>query len=751
MADFSINDRRHSARSRGAGLVLGQSVQAAKAQMGATASKALEAGRSGPVPTDPELSRKMALQRLQKSGGYIGGSGGGGSSVSFATQRVQDPYDYWRRNNLPYDFANADHLKALRALCRHIYRAHSLMASAIDVYSKWPVVDMEIDCKDKQIKQFYEDLFFGESLNYEEYIPDILREYWTVGEAFPLGSFNETLGVWEADELLNPDDVFVVKSPFLKEQIFYIRLPESLRNVLLTGRPPEQYHALMRSYPELKAYATENAKMPVSGTLLKQLKFKADTFGARGMPIMYRALRPLMQEEMLNAAQDAVADRLYTPLIHAKVGASASDLGTQEPWIPTEGQITAFEGALDVALAADFRVLTTHFAVDMESVFGRETMPDFDADFDRVAEKQLQAFGLSKTMISGADTGQTYAGDAMNRDLISQLLSDAQRYVRRFFKSRAEVVAEAMGHYDYEVRGGKRYPIMEEVLEVDEETGEQHIVEQPKLLVPTLKLRSMSMKDEADQREFVESLRASGVPISMKRRAQFIPDLDLKEEAEIVMDEQVEQAVQAQEVRKRTYERLVSLRLPIPQDLKDDFQAKAKDGQGGDATDDGQAAAVPTRDPMLGTDPQDTSALAPTPDMLAMPPGAPLGIPAGPGGTIPPDQAGGAPGAPQAAPPGNNVIKMPLPAWSQANPTRPAESDEQRRSMPKPAALVVTTIMEDGTSAYDDTVIVDSEGNPVYAKAGGIVQGPRHIGMRRTAGIKANEPLPGYDDEEQAQ
>jgi hypothetical protein len=97
-----------------------------------------------------------------------------------------------------------------------------------------------------------------------------------------------------------------------------------------------------------------------------------------------RALRPLMQEEMLNAAQDAIADRLYTPLILAKIGASASDLGTEEPWIPTRPDRQDFESALDIALAADFRVLTTHFAVEMESVFGRETMPDFDADFERL-------------------------------------------------------------------------------------------------------------------------------------------------------------------------------------------------------------------------------------------------------------------------------------------------------------------------------------------------------------------------------
>lgn len=740
MAEFGMSDKRHSAlpaRTSSSRIVTGMSVADAKKLASGDSLAALQRGREGVIPTDMALDRSMRQQRLGHLSSRVGGA-----DLSFATQRPQDPFFYWQQNNLPYDFSRPDELKRLRALCRHIYRAHSVMASAIDIYSQWPVVEMEIDVKDKQIKEFYEQLFFDQ-LDYEEYLPDILREYWTVGEAFPLGSFNETLGVWEGDELINPDDVYVQQSPFVRDANLSMKLPESLRRILNTQQPPEQYNALMRSYPELRAYATENSRMPVSNVLMKHLMFKTDAFSNRGLPIMYRALRPLMQEEMLNAAQDAIADRLYTPLILAKIGASATDLGTEEPWIPTEGQIAAFEMSLDAALAADFRVLTTHFAVEMESVFGREAMPNFDADFDRLTEKQLQAFGLSKTMISGSDTGETYAGDALNRDLISQLLSKAQRYIQKFFRDRAAVVAEAQGHFDYEVRGGKRYAIMEEVLEVDEETGEQKIVEQPKLLIPELKLKAMNLKDEETEREFIESLRAQGVPISMRRRVMGI-GIDLEEEQERIADEQVEQAVAAQEVRKRTYEELKARRLPIPQDLMDDFSPKPLP-QEGDAEAE-QAAAEATRVPLIGLDPQDTSALAPDAQTMMTPPGAPLGIPAGPGGTISDPSAvpGGAPAA------GGQVIPMPK-NWmlQKDNPSRPAESDEMRKHMPKPAQL--TNIWREGL--YEE---VEGEIKPLMESPGGLVQGPRHVGLRRHAGITKETELgeaepgdPGYVEPEQ--
>ena len=1076
---FRIIDKRAGARAAASpapsGLILGQSVSQAKNLRTANtaADRALAAGRQGPIPTDPTESRQMQVQRLKSSrmGSYVGGGGGGGMNINFATQRPQDPFFYWQQNNLPYDFNDPRHLLLLRQLCRHIYKAHSVMASAIDIYSKWPLIGLEFEClaaetrvvtdqgikriadlaggthrvitstgnwvaaefksygvrplrkitvkqnrreqtiyateghrwyvqessidrargrrrlreettdalrpgdrlevmyatnrvrsthpsaigvahgitygdgsikgrsrnegyvnlygdknidllkyfpepnirkwqpegveveavtvydlpgyfkalpnlsestsylygflsgwfaadgtvskkgecilysasrddidyaqticqrlgvrtampyeatrtnskvegdhtmwmlpldagsltgeffavaehrerwtereargmksrrgawtvvsieetdrieevycaevpstesfvlegnlltgncKDKALTEFYTDLFFDQ-LDYEEYLPSVLHEYWTVGEAFPLGSFNETLGVWEDDELLNPDDVFVEKSPFVKEPNLYIRLPESLRRILTTGNPPEQYHALMRSYPELQAYAQENTRMPVSNVLLKHLRFKADNFATRGLPIMYRALRPLMQEEMMNAAQDAIADRLYTPLVLAKLGASATDLGTEEPWVPTQDQISNFEVALDAALAADFRVLTTHFAVDMESVFGRETMPNFDADFDRLTEKQLQAFGLSKTMLSGAGSGETYAADALNRDLISQLLSSAQRYIRKFVRDRMLVVAEAQEHYDYEVRGGKRYPIMEEVLEVDPETGEQRIVEQPKLLVPELKMKTMNLKDEQAERDFLEALRSQGVPISQKRRLINV-DIDLETEIEQVAEEQIEQAVEAQRVRKRTYLRLKAENLPIPQDLKDDFEPRAKQPDGQDAKTPGeQQEDAPSRVPLLGVDGEDTTALAPNEDALAVPPGYPLGEPAGPAGEVEagPDHGPGTPG--RDAPVGEARV-IPLPRSHYVR-TRPEESDEMRAGMPRSSSRVPEDVVLPEPpimkNAFQEDLYrpdTDEDGKPVpwQAKEGGIIQGPRHIGMRRFSTI----------------
>lgn len=606
-----------------------------------------------------EMGRNRAINRKTAALGGNSGTTRGGADISFATGRPRDPLFYWRQNNLPYDFSDPEELLKVRLYSRLLYLTHPMIASCVDIYSKFPLLGMELTCKDDKLTDFYTDLFLTEDgLNYEEFLLDVGREYWTVGEAWPMATFNEKLGIWDSEELINADDVVVQRSPFMKDPRFFIKLPETIRRVLESRQPSWEYEKLIRAYPELISYSSEDARMPVSNVLLQQLKFKADTFNPRGVPILTRAMRAVVQEEMLNSAVDAIADRLYTPLILVRLGATAGDMGTDQPWVPTSDQLLEFQEALDAALAADFRALVYHFAVQIEPVFGREQMPDLTGDFERLEDRVLQTFGLSKTMLTGADAGQTYAADALNRDLIAQLLTTYQKLVARHYRKRALIVAEAQEHYDYEERNGKRYVVTEEILEVDEETGEEYIVERPKLLIPEIQFRTMNLRDEEVERQFLEGLNQSGVPISIKTRLTNIP-IDFEEEIERKKNEQVALAVAEQETRKAQYQALRDAGLPIPQDLRNDFEPRPKQMPLPDSP--------MLRTPLLGTDPTGVYPnIAPTPEDLAMIP-----------------QSQGVPSMP--APDGGS--SAPVEPAQDDQEQRPEESDEQRKGMPTSATL----------------------------------------------------------------
>jgi hypothetical protein len=243
------------------------------------------------------------------------------------------------------------------------------------------------------------------------------------------------------------------------------------------------------------------------------------------------------------------------------------------------------------------------------------------------------------------------------------MLTNSQNLIASHYRQRALVVAEAQEHFDYEERNGKRYVVTEEILVTDEETGDEYIVERPKLLIPDIKFRTMNLRDEETERQFLEALAQSGVPVSIKTRLMNIP-IEFEDEVERRKDEQVQLAVAEQEVRKATYQALRDNNLPIPQDLRNDFEPRPMNMPQPDS----QMLRIPT----MGLDPtQITPNIAPTPeDMAAIPPGQPVNS------------------FPEAQMPGTPVVPMQQPpAGGDEESNRPEESDEQRKDMPKSSKL----------------------------------------------------------------
>ena len=948
---------------------------------------------------DSAVAHEMRLNR------QAGQSKTAGSNISLSAPRPADPRFYWQNSRLPYDFSKGDHVRDMREICRMVTSTHPTVGSVIDTYATYPLAGMEMVCpKSPEIADFYQQLFIDQ-LHYDEFLIDAGKEYWKVGEAFPYATFNELLGTWESDELMLPEDTKVVKSPFLMEPRLEMKLPAYIRKIIIERKPQQEYVKLITAYPELVAYARAGESMlsindedddprvwiPVSNMVMSHIKLSTDHFNPRGVSIIMRALRSLVQEEKLNSAQEAIADRLYTPFILARIGASATDLGTKAPWIPTTGDLDAFLDDMNAALAGDFRLAVHHFAVQIDNVFGRETIPDLTSDFERLEGKILQAFGMSKTMLSGAcltgdtmirvrragksftmpiemlvdrfngnddnlparkwssrpdidtfvaradgdfvrvgqlaaayrsgvkqvfllmtengrsiraskdhpflradgewvrledlevgdevqvnmgeparpgvsrrpayrttytwhhpyqirrgyrdgearfsvlthrlvmeahlnglgydefvriirndearskeliyldpaivhvhhvdedrqnnvlsnlavlpvsehmslhadpemvwwrigtdriisieacgeemtydltmmdephnfiasdfvvhnSSGETYAADAMNRDLLTQLLTTFQKRMKRFVKTRAAVVAEAQGHYDFDMKGGRAVPIMEEVVVTDDE-GNKRIERRPKLLLPDLRIRSMNMKDEDNLHALLEALRESGVPISMRSRLVNIP-IDLEEEVEATRKEQVAQAVAAQEARRDTYIALKQKGLPIPEDLRADFEPKViVPGEQQQPA----GADIPL-DTIGITAPAPTTGLAPSPEQIQS--GEIAGV----------DQSGGESTLQRL--PRNRVMELS---------NRVPESDEQRAGMPKAAALFSTAkpsvVWRDGVVggeviAMDDRIqmvgrLID-EGGSVTVEEVPVLGSwlTRHVGIRDEA------------------
>ena len=514
-----------------------------------------------------DFSKRRKTASLQrKLSGFSSTAVGG--DVFAAIPRFYSPLEYFEQTQIPYDINNKKHRFELYKWLDLFYRTHFLIPILIDIFTRFPLVGVDLFSKDASLNDFYKDHFLNK-LDYEQFFVDLGREVWTLGQSYPMGSFNETLGIWESEELIDPTLVEVKRFPIIGGEEFFIVPPKELVDLVKNKKPMPQYMLLEKNYPDLIPFLVNGRNIPISSVLMKQVSFKASPRDLYGTPILLRALRTLMHEEKLMASQDAIAERLYSPLILAKLG--VQEMGQQRiPWIPGPNEISSFRNDLDLALSSDFRLIVHHFGIDIQNVFGREQMPRLDQDFDRIEKRLMMVFGINPNLLSGGNASTPYASSALQAEFLSQILRTYQNYLKKHYQSRAYIVAEAQQHYAYEKRGDTRVPIYEEVLVYDEE-GNQRIEKKKKLMIPEMRMKVLDLRDEATQRNFLQALKQQGVPI---------PDQDItmgmhyvfKEALEKVEEELISKTIEQQRAKLRTYDILIAEGLPIPPDLLAEMQ-----------------------------------------------------------------------------------------------------------------------------------------------------------------------------------
>lgn len=518
----------------------------------------------------------MGMGGMQKEAVIGGGGTTVGGDVMNALPRFYDPLEYWDLSGLPWNVADEGHRHKLHKWLRLYYATHYLVPILVDIFTRFPLVGMELEHEDKKLKGIYEDLFLDQ-LQYEDFLVALGREVWLVGEAFPLGSFDEELGIWEHEELINPEDVVIDNFPLLDSQQLKIVPPDYLRRIAQTKQPAREWYMLQQNYADLVPYLLKGEHIPMSPVVLRQVANKMNNWDDHGTPILLRGLRTLLHEEKLLASQDAIAERLYSPFILAKLG--IQDMGDGlPPWLPTPDELQSVRDDIDIAMASDFRVLVHHFGLELESVFGREQMPRLGDDFDRIERRLMQVFGVNPSLLSAGSNAQPYASSALQAEFMNQILRTFQKQLKEHFRARAAVVAEAQGHYAYERKGQTRVPIYENVVEWDEE-GNKSIVRKRKYTFPELDFATFDLRDEATERQFLTGLRAVGIPIPDEKMMIGISWKD-QDYTKIFNDEIKKKTIDQQQAKMDTYIALVIKGLPVPIDLKAEVESVLAGGTG---------------------------------------------------------------------------------------------------------------------------------------------------------------------------
>lgn len=739
----------------------------------------------------------MRRTRLENSRASVGGGFGvrQAANVQMVMPKIRQPLASLMDKGIPFNVQDPKELIELRRWCRLFCATHPLVPLLVEMYSRFPVTGLEFSSKDPKVEQFYTQMFLDD-LHYEEFLPDgLLREYFTVGEVSSFSHFNEELGTWASEEILNPDMVRVSKSLFVEEERVQLLVKDMVEQLRDGGEkaaneesPSErlernwEYQQLVKNYPEIIKAAQQDDGLDISEALVSRLVDKAAWWDVRGTPRLLRSFRTLMMEESLHAAEDAICDRMYSPLLMATLGIGAESMGDGESaWIPDAQALDDVRDDIQSALAGDLRVIVHNMGLNITSVLGRESLPRFDADYDRVDAKLLQTWGVGEALVAGGSgAGGTYASSAINREVCENLMQGAQNKVKRHMRKKMEVIAESQEHWDYDLKGGVRVPIYREIEQYNDETGEKEIVRIPKPLIPDVEFATLNLRDEATERAFVSELKSLGVPISDGRLAINCP-IDFEQELETQAAETYAKGMAQAQVMDKLQKKLDADGLPYPAELVEFLQAtltiraqlaqtemaesqnKLADQQLAQGSPAGMLGLLPgtTMQPLSGGGMP--GAMGADPTGGALPPGqggnpdpaaAQAASEAQPGATADPTLGAGAPMAmaastrrgymmpPTMAPPGG-VPKKPgedgakdLPrnrAPKLDNNTRPVESDEMRDTMPK-TGMVIKAARDEKTGE----ILRDADGEPILIerRLSKFESGPSSYGRRFTADHK---------------
>jgi hypothetical protein len=165
------------------------------------------------------------------------------------------------------------------------------------------------------------------------------------------------------------------------------------------------------------------------------------------------------------------------------------------------------------------------------------------------------------------------------------------------------VIAEAHEHYDYEKKGQTRIPIFEEVVIPDPEAKDGFRIERrPKLLIPDMEMAVLDMRDEATERQFLQTLKSMGVPIADKHMMVGV-NFDFKETLDRLEKEMVMKTVAQQEAKMESYKILTAKGLPIPADLQAEISAMQGQEAGGMMPPGGAPMGGPAMPPPPGGGP----------------------------------------------------------------------------------------------------------------------------------------------------
>jgi hypothetical protein len=326
--------------------------------------------------------------------------------------------------------------RTLHGLYRFFADTDPIIGAALRIHTELPMANLQLEeCEDSGVQAHFEEMC--ERINLIRTLTDGVKEYWTIGNDYFFGAWNEKDYMFDQFTLLNPDYV-KVESTWLNQKPLVKLIPdEGLKKIVQTRSPDILYKQLS---PEIIRYVMYNNEIPLHPNNVFILSHDKAPYEVKGKSIIKRLLKILMYEDRLQQAQFAIATRHIVPLTVVKVG----DPNTG--WIPEASELDSLRDMFAAwELDPNFSIFY-HYGINVEFYGSSGKILPVGPEFDRVYKLKFIGMGIHEQLMTGG--GGSYAQAYANLEIQRQRYLNLQLKVEQmvhvgWFKT----VSEMCGFY----------------------------------------------------------------------------------------------------------------------------------------------------------------------------------------------------------------------------------------------------------------------------------------------------------------
>lgn len=394
--------------------------------------KKLEAELKRIIETTPSLSKVSDF-----SSGFITGTTGIGSSgrgVDRAIPEIYSPLFQVANLNLPRD------RMTMNAWNRNFRDTHPIVRNAITLHATYPISKINVKCKNRKVEQFFNDM--AEKIDLFDVIAGVSYEFWSLGEAFPYATLDETNGIWKNIVIQNPDYVTVKKSTMSNIPIISLRPDETMKKIVTSNHPADM--KLRAQMPEnIIHHIRKNEPIPLDSFNVSHLKMLSSPYDMRGTSIIVSCYKDLMLYDKLRECKFAQADSLINPITLVKIGGTA-----EGEFHPSDAHIEAWKETLEAGQwDKDYKIIS-HAGVTIERVGASGQIVDTQNDFNFIRENLYAGLMVPKSIM---DTeGSTYATASVGLEVLRTRYITFRNMLEKWLEKKIFApISQIQGFFEY--------------------------------------------------------------------------------------------------------------------------------------------------------------------------------------------------------------------------------------------------------------------------------------------------------------